>query len=132
MGKKQLSWGRGECTGNVVSSTIQTRHYLGKKPWTSHPTNYKLNRITQISSQNICNVNMGGWRDIYDSIAPKPRIFSSEVQKCPRARPADRGHFLTEDEKIRGWVGYTVVYSPTTPHICNICTTSGYLSHFQT
>ena len=21
---------------------------------------------------------MGGWRDIYDSIAPKPRIFSSE------------------------------------------------------
>ena len=28
---------------------------------------------------------MGGWRDIYDSIAPKPRIFSSEVQKCPRA-----------------------------------------------
>ena len=54
--KKQLSWGRGECNGKVVSSTIQTRHYLGKKPWTSHPTNYKLNRITQILSQNIYNI----------------------------------------------------------------------------
>ena len=27
----------------------------------------------------VCNVYMayGGWRDLYDSIAPKPRIFSS-------------------------------------------------------
>ena len=28
---------------------------------------------------------MGCWRDLYDSIAPKPRHFSSEVKKCPRA-----------------------------------------------
>ena len=43
----------------------------------------------------ICNVYMGCWRDLYDSIAPKPGLFSSEVKKCPRARPAARGHFLT-------------------------------------
>ena len=36
----------------------------------------------------ICNVYMGCWWDLYDSIAPKPRIFSFEVKKCPRARPA--------------------------------------------
>ena len=79
---------------------------------------------------NICNVYMGCWREIYDSIAPKPRLFSSEVKKCPRARPAAWGHFLTEDEKSRGWGGYTVVLSPTTPHICNIYTTSDYFTHF--
>ena len=28
-------------------------------------------------------------------------------------------------------MGYTVVYSPTTPHICNICTTSGYVPHIN-
>ena len=28
---------------------------------------------------------MGCWRALYDSIAPKPRLFSFEVKKCPRA-----------------------------------------------
>ena len=28
---------------------------------------------------------MGCWRALYDSIAPKPWLFSSEVKKCPRA-----------------------------------------------
>ena len=42
---------------------------------------------------------MGCWWDLYDSIAPKPRIFSFEVNKCPRAAgrargPKARGHGL--------------------------------------
>ena len=82
---------------------------MGKNSFFSEPIAlvfWSKNRVVCIAHKYIyiyiCNVNMGGWRDIYDSIAPKPRIFSSEVQKCPRARPAARGHFLTEDEKIRG------------------------------
>ena len=52
--------------------------------------------------EHVCNVCMVCWWDIYDSIAPKPRLFSSEVNKCSRARFAARGHLFTEDEKRRG------------------------------
>ena len=73
----------------------------------------------------ICNVYMGSQRAIPNNIAPKPRFFSSKAKIFPRARPAARGNFLTEDEKNRGWGGYIVGYGQTRPHIYNIYTTFG-------
>ena len=67
---------------------------------------------------------MGCRRAIYNNIAPRPRFFSSEVKKCPRAgpctraegpraRPCPRVFFLPRTIKNRGGGGYIVVYSPT-------------------
>ena len=83
---------------------------------------------------------MGCRRAISNNIAPKPRFFSSEAGKFPRAArrargPKARGHGLLPEgiywprTKIaRGRGGYIVVYSTTRPHIYNIYTTSECLT----
>ena len=60
---------------------------------------------------------------------PETEVFSAEAGKFPRAACGARGIFPDSDEKIRGWGGYIVVYSPIKPNIYNIYP-SFFLFHF--
>ena len=76
-------------------STIQTRHYLGKKPWTSHPTNYKLNRTTQISSQNIYHIYKYGAKHLFSE-----KLFRQETSDKSSVLGKEKIWSLIHSEKL--------------------------------
>ena len=52
-----------------------------------------------------------------DFFRPRQKKIGSRARLCPR------DFFCLKNEKNRGWSGYIIIYSPTTPHIHNKYTT---------